>query len=497
MSISNPQQHRRQTSSRRPWRRLAALALAVPLVVTCARAPATGERIFTGGMSMDQEREIGAEQHPQLVEAFGGEYTESGIDSYVQDIGDSLAAESELPNLDWTFTVLDTPNVNAFALPGGYVYVTRGLVTLASDEAELAGVIGHEIGHVTARHSAERYGGSILANVAGMASAIFLGGDAARMTSSLGQMALASYSRSQEFQADTLGVRYLGLGGYDPEAMASFLDKLQANTVLQATLRGNPEAADQFNIMQTHPRTPDRVRAAIAEAGQRLEQGTRAQDRFLQTVDGMRYGDSPKEGFVRGRDFLHPTLRFAFKVPEGFTLFNASNQVTAFGPDDAVIVFDRAKDPNTRDPLTYLRRQWASNASLRNAERIEVNGMEAATARTQGRLQQGTRNFRLVAIRYGGDTIYRLMFVTKPNATSRFAEDFRRTTHSFRRLSAEEADGLEPLRLRLHTVRQGETMDSLAARMAYEDHKVLRFRTINGLDEGETLQPGQRVKLVR
>jgi len=473
-----------------------ALALALPALTTCARAPATGDPIFTGGMTMDKEREIGAEQHPKLTKAFGGEYEDPQMRAYVNEIGERLAAQSELPNLDWTFTLLDTPVVNAFALPGGYVYVTRGLVSLANNEAELAGVIGHEIGHVTARHSAERYGGSILANVAGLASAIFLGGEAARATSSLGQVALASYSRSQEFQADSLGVRYLARADYEAEAMATFLDSLQANTELQATLRGNPEAADQFNIMQTHPRTPERVRAAIDDAAQTLDGTVTARGRFLDRVAGLRYGYSPEEGFVRGQRFLHPTLRFAFEVPDGFTLFNGSTQVTAFGPDESVIVFDQAQKPGGADPLTYLQRDWAAKARLQEVERISVNGLEAATGRTQGRIRQGRRDFRLVAIRYDTDTIYRFMFVTKPGSASRFNVPFRETTHSFRVLDEAEAQALKPLTLRLHTVQQGETVESLARQMPYEDHQVLRFRTLNGLKDGAEVKPGQKVKLV-
>mgnify|MGYP006425527975 CR=1 FL=1 len=489
----------RSPSSPRPLRqRLMALALALtlPALTTCARAPATGDPIFTGGMTMEKEREIGAEQHPKLVKAFGGEYEDPQMRGYVDELGETLAAQSELPNLDWTFTLLDTPVVNAFALPGGYVYVTRGLVSLANNEAELAGVIGHEIGHVTARHSAERYGGSILANVAGLASAIFLGGEAARATSSLGQVALASYSRSQEFQADSLGVRYLARTDYEAEAMATFLDSLQANTELQATLRGNPDAADQFNIMQTHPRTPERVRAAIDDAAQTLDGTITAREPFLDQIAGLRYGYSPEEGFVRGRRFLHPTLRFAFEVPEGFTLFNAATQVTAFGPEGAVIVFDRAQKPGSADPLTYLQRDWAANARLQEVERVSVNGLEAATGRTQGRIRQGRRDFRLVAIRYDDDTIYRFMFVTKPGSTARFNVPFRETTHSFRALDESEAQALKPLTLRIHTVQQGESVDSLARQMPFDDHQVLRFRTLNGLKEGDSLTPGQTVKLV-
>jgi predicted Zn-dependent protease len=218
---------------------VAALALA-----GCAQSPATGRNIFTGGLSPEDEVKLGREQHPEIVREFGGEYDDPQLRAYVESLGRLLAQTSELPNLDWHFTVLDTPVVNAFALPGGYVYVTRGLLALADNEAELAGVLAHEIGHVTARHSAERYGQSVLGSAAalgGSAAAlgvgVLLGSQAAaEATSGAAQLAVLSYSRDQEFEADTLGVRYLARTGHDPEAMATFLRRLLGHSRYEAEL---------------------------------------------------------------------------------------------------------------------------------------------------------------------------------------------------------------------------------------------------------------------
>ncbi len=485
-------------SRRLPRACIAALACALLALATgCATAPATGESFFTGGLSEERERELGAEQHPKMLEAFGGAYEDEAVQAYVDSVGTLLAKTSEMPELDFTFTVLDSPMVNAFALPGGYVYVTRGLLALAGSEAELAGVLAHEIGHVTARHAAQRYGGQMLATAANLAAAILLGGPAAQATGGLAQIALAGYSRSQESEADRLGVRYLTRVGYEPQAMAGFLEKLQAHSRLEAELRGRPEAADRFSLLQTHPRTAERVREAIVEAGGKtVREPMTARDIYLDKIDGLLYGDDPEQGFVRGRRFLHPQLRFAFQVPEGFRLFNSPTRVVAFGPEDSLILFDQARREGGGDMVAYLTREWVRGRRLDGVEALTVDGMPAATGTTRLDTRQGPRDVRLVAIGFDDERVYRFLFVTPPALTDSLGPELRRTTYSFRRLSAAEAARLQPLRLRVHTVAAGETVQGLARRMPFADYRLERFRVLNGLAPGESLQPGERVKLV-
>ena len=303
---------------RRPsFRLFAVLGLAaLPLLSACEIAPGTGRTIFTGGMSADQESQLGYQQHQKIVPQFGGAYSDPALTSYVGSIGNLLARTSETPDTKFTFTVLDTPMVNAFALPGGYVYVTRGLLSLADNEAEVAGVLAHEIGHVTARHAAERYGQTMAANVFGVGLGLLLGSDAATdLYAGVVAVALRSYSREQEYESDLLGVRYMARAGYDPGAMASFLSRLQAHSRFESELRGEPGKADQFDILQTHPRTADRIARAIQQAGARtVADPMTARDIYLDKIDGMLFGDNPQQGFVRGHEFLHPELRFAFEV---------------------------------------------------------------------------------------------------------------------------------------------------------------------------------------
>ncbi len=479
---------------------LTASALLLSLVVLsgCETSPATGESFFTGGLTKDKEAEIGAQQHERILKQFGGAYSDPELTSYISSLGNLLAKTSETPDDKFTFTVLDTPVVNAFALPGGYVYVTRGLLALADDEAEVAGVIAHEIGHVTARHASQRYGRATATSILAAGVGVLLGSqEAAAAANQVGALALQSYSRDQEFQADLLGVRYLSRGGFEPEGMADFLTKLQADSRLSATIAGNPEAADQFNIMQTHPRTADRIQRAIAQAGEkRVQDPIVGREIYLSKIDGLIYGDGPGQGYIQGREFLHPELRLAFEVPLKYRLTNTPNQVVAQHPDGSVILFKGGAKPAGVSLNEYLTRYLGKGLKLQKQEQIRINGMDAVTgqARVQGR--NGEHDLRLTAMQYDADTVYHFVFITRVDATGAQALGLKRTTYSFRKLSAAEAAKLKPKRIRLHKVRAGDTAAKLAAGFPYEDFRLERFNTLNGLRAGEDLKVGQTVKLI-
>ena len=479
--------------------RAAATALLILLsaLAACAVAPGTGRTIFTGGLTPEKEAELGAEENKKVLQEFGGAYDDPDLARYVSSLGNLLARSSEMPNLDFTFTVLDTPIVNAFALPGGYIYVTRGLLALADDEAELAGVLAHEIGHVTARHTAERYGQTILAQGTAIGAGLLLGDAAGDLTGSGAMLFVRSWSRDQEHEADLLGVRYLSRVGYRPQAMASFLTRLQAHSHLESDIEGRPGKADEFSLLQTHPRTADRIELAIREAGAKtVADPLVARDIYLGKIDGLLYGDNPREGVIRDRRFLHPDLRFAFEVPDGFRLLNSPTRVVSRGPQGAAIVFDRAPKTAGVSMTDYLVRDWAKGATLRNVETLTVNNFAAATGQTQVRVRQGTLDIRLVAIEGGPGFVYRFLFVTPPRLTGALSEELKRTTYSFRRLSPGEAVAIKPRRLRLYRVRPGETPSAISRRMALEDYRLQRFLVLNGLNENSPILPGQIVKIV-
>ena len=479
----------------RSLRALATALLLLAMLGACATAPGTGRTIFTGGLSEAGEADLGRKEHPKVLAQYGGAYDDPELNAYVSSVGNLLVQTSELPNLRFTFTVLDSPIVNAFALPGGYVYITRGLLALAENEAEMAGVLAHEIGHVTARHTAERYGQTMAANVAGAGLGILLGGPAAQAGGTLGALLVRSYSREQEFEADMLGGRYLGRAGYDTQAMAGFLSQLQAHSRLEAELAGQPERADSFNIMQTHPRTTERIQRALEQAGANpVADPMTAQHIYFDKIDGMLYGDKPEEGFIRGRVFAHPLLKFAFEVPEGFRLYNQSRRVLARdGEGKAAIQFDRGPKDYRGSMSDYLTRVWGARARLSGVEAITVNGLPAATARVDGRRDTDAR---LLAIRYDASTIYRFIFQSDAERTAALNRPFRETTYSFRKLSDEEAAALKPQRVRVYQVKAGDTPGKIAARMPFAEARLQRFLVLNGFDGNVTLRPGQLVKIV-
>lgn len=494
-------------------RSILTLLLAVSVVLAtpaCTTNPATGASSFTAFMSPADEKRVGAEEHPKLVQQFGGSYDQAALSAYVTRVGQSLARFAEVQDVPYTFTVLDDDDINAFALPGGYVHVTRGLLALASNEAELAGVLGHEIGHITARHAAQRYSSATAANLGiGILSVL---GAVAGLPPSLTQATgsglqtgaaiyLQSYSRDQEMEADRLGIRYMTRAGYDPEAMVTFFRKLDAWTRHEAMLTGDSAAADRLDIMASHPRTADRVQQAAQLAGATRAPGEELdQGQYLKAIDGMLFGDSPNQGFRRGRDFIHPGLRIAFQVPEGFVLKNTSEQVAAVGPGGAVIVFDTEQRAEVArrvpDMQTYLARVWASNVRLSGVQRLDIDGNEAATGAARLRTSSGVVDVRLVAIRGGADRIWRFAFIAPPDVAQRFQGDFQETVRSFHRLSAQQAAAAKPWRISVVTVGAGDTPARLAERMAVDQSRLETFLVLNGLNTDSKLAPGQQVKIV-
>ena len=476
-------------------------------VAACSTNQATGRSSFTAFMSPEEELQVGAQEHPKILQSYGGAYRNAGLEAYVNDVGQRLAQVSELPNLQFTFTVLDDDIVNAFALPGGYVYISRGLVAIAESEAEMAGVLAHEIGHVTARHSAERYSQTMATNIGlnviGIVGSVLGAPTGVNQVAGLGAgLALRSYSREQELEADMLGVRYLARAGYDTRAMGSFFEKMAANDALEARLKGDASAAERFSAMSTHPRTADRIAQAVQLAAvQQSDQAKLGRDAFLNRIDGMTWGGSIKQGVIKGTEFLHPDLGFAYSVPDGFTLHNGPTQVIAKGPGEALIVFDMensqiaAKAP--RDMVRYLGEVWAKSLDIGTIERLSVNGMDSSTAAARIRLKSGqTRDARLIAMRFADNRIFRFLFLTPPDKTRLFNEDFRRTTYSFRRLSAVDAQKIQPKRIQIITAQAGDTQESLSRYMAFDTAKLERFQVLNALPPGAPIIPGTKLKIV-
>ena len=490
-----------------------ALTACAPPSARAPQAPvATAALPDTTPRRSPQQQKLGDENHEKIMAKYGGAYDSPRLTAYIDALGHDLVAVSEQPNEKWTFTVLDTPKVNAFALPGGYVYVTRGLVALANSEAELAGVIGHEIGHVTAGHSAMRQDRALIATGALLGAQLLgavlgLDPNVLRAGSQIGQAVaggfLADYSRSDELAADNLGIRYLARAGYDSFAQADFLESMGASAALDAKMAGrtyNPNATDFF---ASHPATGPRTRQAIEVArtsGETIPIGApRRRAAFLQAIQGMTYGDSARQGFVRGRVFSHPELRFTYTSPQGFTILNASDAVTAKGPQNARFILDGDRNPQG-DLRGYIARQWipaiaktyrVGQASQARARRI--NGLEAASARVPVQINNQVFDALLVAIRSDG-RLYRLTGLAPQGSGLMGA--MQQAAGTFRRLSAAEAARLKEQRIQIVTVRRGDTAEALSRRMQ-GDFALDRFRVLNAMQPGQTLRPGDQVKIVR
>lgn len=480
---------------KRPYMcRIAALSL-VAAALFCQPARADW---LPNLLTAEDEAKLGAEQAPEVTKQFGGVYENPELARYVTSIGQLLASTVEEPNVHYTFTILNSPIVNAFSLPGGYVYVTRGLLALADDEAEFAGVMAHELGHINAHHSAQRYSRTVFAQLGlGLLGAVTKSDMVGQLGGTAAQLVLMSYSREQEFEADSLGVRYMSRAGFDPHAMARFLSKLQANDSLQAQIAGNSGAADKFNLLATHPRTADRVERAISDAGiVSVKEPVVARDIYLRKLDGIVYGDDPDQGIVRGQKFIHPKLRFAFEVPAGFNLINSADAVVALGPQNARIEFDLVGGAAGVPVMNYLTGVWAKGVQLKDIETLTINNMQAATGWTRLTAQGEMVDARPVAISFDRDTIARLFFEFPSSIANEFQDGLKRTTYSFRRLAAGEVEHVSPNRLRIVTVGAGDSVQSLSARQPFESYSEQRFRVLNGLGPGDGVKPGTLVKVV-
>lgn len=475
------------------WLALAALCA----LSACSTNPATGKQQFAALMSPAQENNVGAQEHRKIMAEYGNAYEGTALAAYVSGIGARLTQNTERGDVQYKFFVLDTPMVNAFALPGGYIYVTRGLLALANSEAELASVLAHEIGHITGRHSAERYSQGVLTSLGAAVLSAAADNNTASQALGLGaELYTKSYSRGQESEADDLGIRYLSRAGYDPRAMARFLSSLDHHSALESEIAG-VNGQKSFSYFSTHPRTADRVQQAMAiAANYPPPPGGNTGDSYLQAIEGLVYGDNVQQGFARGRDFYHPGMGFAFSVPDGFRINNAPRQVIATGNGGAVILFDAAGNPQRLDPMTWTKNVWMKGEPLAGAESITINGMAAATASFPGKVNGQPMTVRIVAVAWSPDKMFRFQMAIPQNASADTIEGFKRTTYSLRPMTGEEKQSIRPWNIQIVTAGTTDTVATLARQQPFESLQAERFRVLNGLKGSEDTVPGKKYKLV-
>ena len=448
------------------------------------------------------EKQQGAEYNPQILQEFGGAYQGKQA-AYVETVGKNIAVRSGLGNArsDFNVTLLNSSVNNAFAIPGGYVYVTRQLMALMNDEAELAGVLGHEVGHVAARHSEKRQKkaqrNGILGVLGQVASAVLLGDTAAgrlgqQVFGTGSQLLTLSYSRTQEYEADDLGIRYLAAAGYDPKALSSMLASLAAQSAIDVRASGQP-AQDVPTWASTHPDPAARVSRALKVAGPNAA-GVRNRDTFLNELDGILYGDDPQQGIIEGTTFRHPGLRLTFTAPNGFGLQNGTSAVSVNGQSGKAQFLGLPYNGNLESYISTAFQKIAGDQAVNYGaiQRTTVNGIPAAYATARVNSDNQQIDVTVFAYEFSKNQAYHFVTLTAAGQGGVFSNMFQ----SMRRLSANEAASVKARKLDVVTVKSGDTVAGFARRMAYDNLQTERFLALNGLPGNAKLQVGQRVKIV-
>jgi predicted Zn-dependent protease len=486
--------------TRKSLTRFTRLALASGLAVAVATGtPGAGQTTPPRAITASEAR-LGAEYDKQLVKEYGGEMTTPPAD-YVATVGKNVAVQSGLGNARDSFdvTLLNSSIDNAFAIPGGYIYTTRQLVALMNNEAELAAVLGHEVGHVAARHSAKRQKTATRNQILGVLGQVLAGavlGDTAlgqlgqRIAGAAPELATLKYSRRQELQADKLGVDYLVRAGYDPHAMATVLQSLAAQNALDAQLEGRDSSAPQW--ASTHPDPASRVRTALKLAGNRT--GVTNRDTFLSRIDGLIYGDDPRQGVVEGRNFIHPVYRLAFTAPQGFYMVNGADAVSIGGDRGKAQLSTAAFNGDFASYINAVFRQLGAQTSVgsQNLQTTTVNGIPAAYAITRATSNGQAVDVTVFAYAFSNNQAFHFVTITPAGQSGVFSPMFG----SMRRISDAEASQVIPRRIQVVAAGARDTVATLSARMAYANAQEQRFRVLNGLTGGQALVPGQKYKIV-
>lgn len=435
------------------------------------------------------EEAIGAREHPRIIDAFGGVYEDFELETRLVAMLRQVIAASDEPGRVYRLTLLDSASVNAFALPGGYLYVTRGLLALANDESEVAAVVAHEIGHVTRRHAiAREQEVRTAALIDRVLTDVLSDPSAAQMAVLANGVSLAQFSQNQELEADELGVRTIGRAGYDPFAAARFLDTMARFNALDSL----PSDGGVPSFLSSHPTTPARVDGATRLARQFGAPGIgeRQRERYLAAIDGIEFGDPADEGVVRGRRFLHAGLGIAFEAPDGFVLDNTPQAVLGAHEDGRALRFDGVELREGQSLEAYLQSGWIEGLDRDSIVISTTNGLDVATANASA----GNWRFKVAVIQVGSQ-VYRFIFANNA-MTAQFDALASSVVASFRRMSAQERSSIEPLRISVVTAGAGDSVATMARRMATGGDAEALFRVINAMGPGDSISAGDQIKLI-
>ena len=476
---------------------LSLLLVVCSFLIGCASNPVTGKQDFVL-MSEEKEIEVGRQAHQQILKQYRV-YEDAALQNYVAELVENLATNSHRSHLVFHSTVLDSPQVNAFALPGGYVYVTRGIMAYMNSEAELAGVLGHEIGHVTARHGVRQQSAStvtgVLAAVVGVATGVGAAADATNLASSA---LLRGYGREHELEADRLGAEYLAKTGYDPEEMIKVVGILKSQEEFDKQLAAEEgrEARAYHGLFSTHPANDKRLQEVIRAADKfRSKKSTPSDGRFLELTDGMVLGSGEKDGVVRGNKFYHKDLGITLTFPKDWKIDNLPDRLIASTKSQDAAMQINVRDLNKKQtPEEFLKENFGSN--LREAEEVQTASFKGYTAITKGKTPYGTQDTR-IAVVFKGKQVYQFLAAAKDATLLRkYDKNFLATVNSFRALKPSEKSLAEPRRIKVITAKKGDTFASLAKDSPLSSHPEEQLRLLNGLYPDGEPTPGKPIKIV-
>ena len=457
-----------------------------PLFSGCAVNPVTGQQDIVL-MSEDQEIALGRKSQQQVLQQYGV-YDSQELQDYVKNVGEKLSAKSHRPDLIYRFTVLDSKEVNAFALPGGYIYITRGLLAYLNSEAELAAVLGHEVGHVTARHAVRQYTAVQLANIGATLGAIFIPGMNAagnQLVQLFGTALLRGYGREHELEADQLGAEYLARTDYNPRAMLDVIRTLknQEQFETSAARAEGREPRIYHGLFSTHPDNDTRLKEVVnaADKYRTMTSNYTGRDVFLNHSNGLIYGDSPKEGILRGHNFYHPDLGFTIQLPRDWKVTNRPDQLQITAPNGKAIMQVAAQDINKRiTPRDFMQTRLGLK-NLSHESPLDIHGLPAHTGLAPINTSFGNRTARFTTI-YFNDKAYVFAGVTKdPGGSEEYDRNFLETAQSFHAMTDNERSLAKPLRLKIIRADNNVNFTSLARQSPLETYPEEQLRLLNSM----------------
>jgi len=470
------------------------LTLAV-LLGSCARNPITGKKELA--ISEKRELQLGASYDPQIVASMG-EYKDPELEKLITKLGMEMAKASHRPNLDWKFTIIDSDVVNAFAVPGGYVYFTRGILAHFNNEAEFAGVLGHEIGHVTARHTAKSMRRQQLAQV-GMIAGMLASQEVRNNMEAISQgvqILFLKYGRDAESQSDALGVEYSSEQGYDANYMAGFfrtIDRLQKQAGVEIP-----------DFLSTHPNPLNReanVKAMASEWQKKLpgEQNKVNRDSYLKLIDGLLYGEDPKQGFVENGVFYHPVLKFQFDIPKGWKVANSPQQVQIASPNnDGAVLFSLAQGTDAAAAAQAWVQQNELTASQQGATTVngmrayQVSGSQGGQAQ-QGQQAQPTLLWQATFISYGGK-VYNFTEVAQAAAVNAIGRTLEIPYRSFEKLTNAKFLNRQPERIKIYRVASNTTLQGALKQAGMPTSRNKELAILNGMELSDRVSSGMMIK---